>query len=578
MYKSNRVLGVLAAAIMMAGLSGVIFSIVDQKRPADIVAAQKENKDSDNTGISDERGELTAQKLFSQSDETLQYAGSVNISGKVTAHKMHMGGFDTKYADITYSRKYVDRDNYMGELSVDASCMPVGNVGSKFWRCIYVCNDGRIDGKDYSKLNVDGDFGQDKITKPSLESILFPDINNCDYSMEKVSRDNGIMPDIQTIDVTLSGDISNISIALESLIGKTVKPTTAVYRFDEATHVLKEIYISSDVTSLMTKDGENAPLLEMTLNVEDYQLVSQDGIALPISGFYENELEEFVDNKKLVELNIDMVMAGRTWTLDNNLSHWNQNVDDMWLEIYNYSRAYTMQDLLDRAKEVGAKYEYDHVSLSYGYSDVIEGNRHLLIRLDFTKSRNDYGTIIIPVSVDYGKLVSGISLATLGRDSYFMNGDKLLICKKTSDMSDCKVLCRFLGSKGFELDMYEICEHSLPDLGNNRERDHFCAMDGEKLGLLASEYSNADNVELRHITFAGGSNDRFNSVEGFYVARYNNKALSEIDYQDEECVIDLDKYGLEYKSQQYLKGLYEEKGIIDGAIENTVTWTIYTGK
>ncbi len=566
MNSSNKVLGIIVAVILVGTLSGVIYSIVDDNRELEYEYTEPV--------LTDDTGDFNPQQLFEQSNETLEYAGHIDITGSVLGFKMYSTGFETRKAEIRYSRDYTDRDNYLSNLNVDISNLTNDGTEGVNWRYIYRCSEGKIDTRDFRKFDKDGSCGSEGITNPDIETILFPDVSNCNLSFESKNKSNGMHPDTVAYQVVVTGDISHIVKAAKSLVGNVIEPTRAVYVFDSETHVLKEIYLLSDDSSLMKHNGKNGPLFSMKLIVDDYDYAAQKSVMISLSDNSEDLLDEITANKKMVVLDEKLMQCGKTTTYDNIHGDWYRYSDLIWDDLFGDGNTkHCIRDFWKKAREAGEKYGYNTVNLSYGYTGIVDGSRNLLIKLDFYGD-NSGGSIIIPQSVLNGKVVGGRPLSTLGYgDSFDMNMDKFVDTRKHGDKGESKVYGHFEGVYGFRFDMYEATMYSIADLQQDTAREHFSFDKDEYIRNFAYRYPKADGIGLKYVSLANRDVDNFYSVESFYLPVITDPENVNRDYISlygktnfpSDC-------GLHFKDEERLMDCYKEIGIENGSLENNIMW------
>ena len=536
----------------------------------------KNNKEQEKT-FSDDYGDFTIESLFEASKETLFYAGKLQIYGEAEYITVCDDGFEKKFADISYTRDYVDNDNYLGHTAV--SLHNRTNIIARLndlWKCDYDYYLGKREGYVFEKLIV-GDREDDIIvSSPDIESIIFPDLGNVKTSFHTDKMSDYTGTDVDAYVVTLSGDLSQIGDAARSIVSNVESPFKAEYYFDIETHVLNHIYIESNHVSSLDKTGDNNSSFTLRLYVEKCSdRDEEDDIYYPDSYFEDRVFNFIVSDLRCLELNGSIMASGNIFDPDGTGDYWSQNVNNMWHEITdNGSAAFVLSAFYNRAVWVAQEYGYSKVKVSYGVMNDPDFKHTTLIRVDFYSDEHGNGTIIFPQIITDNRLRSGTSLASLGGDELNVMGNYFVLTRDNSDTNSERLIGTFSESNGFNYIAYELYENPISGLErSNEDLERFpYDLRSKLLGVISSdEYR--DDVKISYHRFFDPLYVRYRepSKELYIVTPSDEESYDKKDALT-ETINCLKTFGIDAEHEPGLKYEYENRDIDTGLEQDKTYW------
>ncbi len=568
MKKDNKPIIIPSLVILVIVLPVICFLIMKNSGKYD-----KEEQ----SAFSDDNGDFNIESLFEASKETLFYAGKLKIGGYAECITTYDKGFDKKCADITYTRDYIDNDNYLGHTTVLLRNRTniIAALGD-LWQSDYEYYLGKRQGVTYENLIV-GDRKDDlNISSPDIESILFPDLSNVETSFrtDKMSNYAGIDTDAYV--VTLKGDLSQLGDAAISLVGEIQSPYRADYYFNTETHVIERVYIYSRPTSAYKRNDENAPLFTLELYVEKYgEREGEETIDYPDYYFEDRAFNDVLSDQVSLELNGGIMASGNTFAPDLIGDYWSQHVNDMWREITDNGQArLTLSAFYEKACAVGGMYGYHRINVSFGKINDPEYLHTMLIRLDFQSDEHGMGTILIPQTIKHYKLKNNVALASLGNDEVDVRGEYFTFLRNNSESNSERVIGIFYESIGFNYISHEMCEKPISEFEiTNGDIERFPSDYRNKLlGATASDNYRND-VQISYHRFYDPSYTKYSKPsEELFIVKASDEESANKKEALSETVKCLNLFGIRGDNESVLEAEYESRKIDRGLEQDKTEW------
>lgn len=568
MEKDNKPIIIPSLVILVIVLPVICFLIMKN--------SGKYDKEEQST-FSDDNGDFNIESLFEASKETLFYAGKLKIGGYAECITTYDKGFDNKCADITYTRDYIDNDNYLGHTTVllRNRTNVIAALGD-LWQSDYEYYLGKKEGAAFEKFIV-GDRKDDlNISSPDIESILFPDISNLETSfrIDKMNDYDGTGTDAYV--VTLKGDLSQLGDAARSLVGEMQSPYSADYYFNTETHVIERVYIYSRPTSAYKRNDENAPLFTLELYVEKYgEREGEETIDYPDYYFEDRAFNYVLSNQVSLELNGGIMASGNTFAPELIGDYWSQNVSDMWHEITDNGRArLTLNSLYEKACAVGGMYGYPKIKVSFGKINDPEYLHSMLIRFDFQSDEHGTGTILIPQTIKHNKLSGNVALASLGNDEIDVMGKYFTLARDNSESNSERVIGAFYESISFNYIAHEMFENPISEFGRlNGDIERFPYDYRSKLLGATSADNYRNDVRISYHRFYDSVYTGYRKpTEELFIVKASDEKSSNTKEALSETVKCLNVFGIRGDYESELKSEYESRRIDIGLEQDKTEW------